>query len=207
MSNNKEEDKDAYKNIVIYMNNERPGTLLTYAWNLCGKKDACSVNMTSMNSLGFTLDVLNKSKESTTCEYKFALELSSSSQATSVLMDLHEVSSLSSFPPGLAGYFSILLWLIFFVGNANKIELGTFNFFIDLVLILVRKQIYATYGLIFMIVSHSMEALYVFYLCYQMKMPFSIIMSWCSLDLLLGLPTTQQVKLLHTVTTKKRKSN
>jgi hypothetical protein len=204
MTNN-QEDKDAYTNIVTYMNNERPGTLLTYAWNLCGKNNACYAIMTSMNSIGFTLDVSTKSKKTSTCEYKFALELSSPNQARSILMDLHEVSSVTTFPP--EGYFSILLWLIFFIGNANKTNLGSFGYLNDLVLMILRKQIYATYGLIFLIVSHSLESLYVFYLCYQMKMPLSIIMSWCSLDLLLGFPTTQQVKLLHSVTTKKRKSN
>lgn len=197
-------------NIVQHINEERPEALLLLAWNLYSKKDAVKCVLINLDANGFVLDILHsKETPKETVIYEFPKgPIKDSKTMVKTFGDLlTRHSGGFNWPPTIAQYVLIVAYIIILTAAASDVDLQRYPILVNLqpyALMIFRKPIYAINFLIICIVAHTLEALYVGYLCSMMTIPKNSIVSWVSMTLIFGAPTTLKILSLSKVA-KKRK--
>ena len=197
--------------LAEYLNEERPEALLLLAWNLFGRKSASKCVMTNVTEKGFFLDVSwGKSKTVESISYTFPdgpiMDAKKLKLFVSKLLVRH---SGASWPPGFTPFIVVLFWIISLIAVASEKDLQKYPYLSLLqpyALIIFRRQINATFGLLITIIGHTIEAMYVAFLCSKTSIPKSSSISWVGLTLILGYPTTCQVMLFSKIAAKKSRS-
>lgn len=191
-----------------YLNEERPHAILLLVWNLFGRKTAVKCVMADVDEMGFVLNVsYGKSKQAESISYSFPHgPIKDSEKLKLSVCKLLARHSRASFPPGLAPWIVIALWVMMLIAAASEKDLQRYPYLSILqpyTLLIFRQPIYAVYSLLITIVGHTVEGMYVAFLCNKINIPKSSNVSWVALTLLIGYPTTRQVLQLSHVATKK----
>lgn len=199
---------DEGRNIVDFLNEERPEALLLLSWNLFHKADATKAVMVGVDGDGFVMNnYFHGTKPSEPVAYAFP-EGPQTDQTVIKRMigKLLVRNSGASLPSGAVTAIAALLWLVQIAGAAGDADLEKYPILATMqpfVLMLYRQRIYAMYSLIFMVVAHALEALYVCYLCNVIGMAGTSIVTWVALTFFMGYPTTS--KVMHLAKIAKRK--
>jgi len=200
-------ESDVFNDIVKYMNSQRDVTLLLYAWNLLGIRNASYAEMKLINKDGFELDV-KIGKRSQSVYHAFKTPLKDATESRKVLMALHEKASFVSWPTGimpiivLLGYIAAFLAIIPYQDLMNiKILESMKEYSLKYIF---GSSTTASVVLVTTLLAHSIEAIYTYYLCTQhIKLSRANSLTWVSLCLILGYPVTADVIYLSKVATKK----
>ena len=197
--------------LAEYLNEERPDALLLLAWNLFGKKNASKCVMADVTEKGFLLNISSgKSETVESISYIFPdgpiMDAKKLKLFISKLLMRH---SSASWPPGLTPFIVVVFWIISLISVASERDLQKYPYLSLLqpyALMIFRQPIYATYSVLITIVGHTIEAMYVAFLCSKTSIPKSSSISWVGLTLILGYPTTCQVMLFSKIAMKKSRN-
>lgn len=209
------DSKEIFQRIIGYMNEQRPDTLLLFAWNLFGYKNASQATMTAIDNNSFTLVIKNKSfipiyHHNVTKTYNFNPPLLNPNESRDRLVRLSEKYSYCPWPSGGAGYITVGIWIALIFSMIQAKELLEFQFFRTIrnyALKLFGSAENAAFIFVIMIVLHVAELIYNLYLLKDITLTSAAKQSWVYLILLLGLPVTMQVFTLSSVAAKKSKKN
>ena len=197
------------KGLADYLNEERPDALLLLAWNYYRKRSAVKSVISEITDKGFHLKLSygkNIPEESVTYEFPGG-SVKDASKLKITIGKLLISHSGASMPPAVTSFAVIMLWIVILIGAASERDLMKYPFLSYVqpyVMVIFRKSIYAVYALFAMIIAHTLEGLYVGYLCNTLSMPKSSGVSWVGLAFLMGYPTTSQVMLLAHIGRKKK---
>jgi hypothetical protein len=200
--------KEIFNEIYSSINEEQPDCLLLLAWNLFEKNEAKKCVMTALEEKGFTIDVFypgSKAKESVS--YVFPDGPVESSKVSTVLGKLFIKNSGVSWPPGIMPFIVSFFWVFALIAAASEKDLVKYPILLFIhpyALMIFRESKYAIYALFFTIFAHTLEGLYVTYLCSVIKMPKTSIITWVSMVMIMGYPSLSQVMLLAHVAKNKK---
>jgi Domain of unknown function (DUF4499) len=205
----KNKETDEGRNIVDFLNEERPEALLLLSWNLFHKKDATKAVMVGVDGDGFVMNnSFPGSKPTEPSAYAFPEGPQTDQKVIKRMIGKLLVrNSGASLPPGAATAIMTLLWLIQIAGAAGDADLEKYPILATLqpyALMFYQQRIYAMYSIILMVIAHAFEALYVCYLCNVMGMTGTSNVTWVALTLFMGFPTTTQVMLLAKTAKRKK---
>lgn len=200
-------ESDIYKDIMIYMNNNRDVTLLLYTWKLLGIKNATYAQMISIDENGFNLDV-KIGKKSESHYYKFKKQLKDATESRKVLMNLHNEASFVTWPTGIMPIVVLLVYIFMFIAIIPYQDLMEIKFLENLKefsLKIFGSSNTASIALITTLIAHGIEGLYTFYLCTQhIKLSRANSITWVALTLILGYPVLSNALYLSKVSNKNK---
>jgi hypothetical protein len=200
-------ESDIYKDIMIYMNNNRDVTLLLYTWKLLGIKNATYAQMISIDENGFNLDV-KIGKKSESHNYKFKKPLKDATESRKVLMNLHDKASFVTWPTGIMPIIVLLVYILMFIAiipNQDLMNIQLLENLQEFSLKIFRSSNTASIALITTLIAHGMEGIYTFYLCTQhIKLSKANSITWVALTLILGYPVLSNALYLSKVAIKNK---
>ena len=205
----KNEMKEEGRNIVDFLNEERPEALLLLSWNLFHKKDATRAVMVGIDGDGFVMNSsFPGSKPTESVAYAFP-DGPQTDQKTIKRMigKLLVRNSGATFPTGPWMTIMFIFWLMQIAGAAGDADLEKYPVLATLqpfALIVFRERIFAMYCIIAVVAAHILEALYVCYLCNVMGMAGTASATWIASALIMGFPTTSQVIMLSKIAKRKK---
>jgi hypothetical protein len=207
------EDKEIYTRIIGYMNEQRPETLLLFAWNLFGYVNASQAVMTSIDAKSFTLQIKNQSfipmmHKTVMKTYNFNPPLLNASESRDRLVRLSDKYSYCPFPSGGGPYITIMLWLTIIFGIIQAKELLQYEWIRwmhEKSMSIFGSPENAAYALALVIILHSLELVYMLYIFRNLKLPSDAKQSWINKMLFLGVPVTMLAWTLTSVTKKQSK--
>ena len=192
---------EALSNAAEYMNEEQPQLVLLFAWNYYGKLSAKRAKIVDMSRTGFVMsfsyssDRLTGSADDETAPYHFPTPIESPNCISKVLGDLFNQYSKVCYPDAGLALIMIALWVILLIAVANDVDVFRYPsiaVFRDAIIQAVSPQI-ATYALIFLIVAHTFEGVYVSYLCQdKVGITKNAVITWIMMTLVMGYPTTSK---------------
>lgn len=195
--------------LVDLLNAEREEALLLLSWNLFRKKNARKCVMMSVDAKELIVDIYCGSSDVPERRVHTFTDGPLKDHATIITTvgKLFTGYSGASLPDGFSFVIVSILWLALIAGAATEEDMINYDILGHLqpyVLLLFKKTIYAFYGLILVMVAHTLEALYVSYLCNVIGLNTTSNLSWVALTLFMGYPTTSQVMTLARLAKRKK---
>ena len=189
-----------FRNTAEYMNLERPQNLLLLAWNYFGKIHATAAEIESITDQGCNMFIYTEAeKEHVFLPFsKDDVPITDVTKLASILSKLFNKYSNACRPQYALGSFFVLLWAFLLLAVASEADVLRYPF-LQLIrpyaLACIRPTI-ALWALIFLILSHTVEGLYVVYLFYLANIPKHAMVSWVSMTFIFGWPYTSKAMLL-----------
>ena len=189
-----------FRNTTEYMNSERPQNLLLLAWNYFGKINATKAEIESMTEQGCNMIIYSgeKSEQAFLPFPQHDVPITDVTKIASILGKLFNKYSNACRPPYAVGSIFVLLWAFLLLAVASEADVVRYPFLQLLrpyALACIRPTI-ALWMLILLIISHTVEGLYVVYLSYVANIPKHAMVSWVSMTFIFGWPYTSKVILV-----------
>ena len=189
---------EACKSTAEYLNYNRPQNLLVLAWNRFGKLDAVKVQVAEIKSAGCTLTIYNTGNSQEEVYLPFLEPINDASKLGSAFQKLFNKYSYACRPPLIVGSLLVLVWFFLLLAVASEIDVMKYPWLLSIrpyALAVIRPDV-AVWALVLLIVSHTIEGLYVVYLCGRAGIPQHSISSWVSMTFIFGYPYTSKAMLL-----------
>ena len=197
---NSRQCNEVFQNTAEYMNSIQPYILLLFAWNYFGKRNAKHAQIVNLNENGVTVSVKNSAGGATEeLWYPFPNKPIKPTEVARVMGDIFSKYSGVTRPPLFLAMVFIFIWFVFIIGVTSDADVTRYPF-LEFMRPYVCKYLslsQASWGLAFLIISHTIEGLYVSYLCNVMKLPKTSMVSWVMMTFFIGYPTTSKVMELH----------
>jgi Domain of unknown function (DUF4499) len=195
--------------LVDLLNAEREEALLLLSWNLFHKKNARKCVMVGVDTKELIVDIYCGNSDTPERRVHTFSDGPLKDHATIITAvgKLFTGYSGASLPDGVSFVVLSIIWLALIAGAATEEDMINYDILGQLqpyVLLLFKKTIYAFYGLIFVMVAHTIEAFYVSYLCNVIGLNTTSNLSWVALTLFMGYPTTSQVMTLAKLAKRKK---
>ena len=190
-----------FRNTAEYMNLERPQNLLLLAWNYFGKIHATEAKIESITAHGCNMIIIYSGEKTEEVFLPFPRDdvpITDVTKIASILGKLFNKYSNACRPPYALGSSFVLLWAFLLLAVASEADVLRYPF-LQLIrpyaLAWIRPTI-ALWALILLILSHTVEGLYVVYLFYVANISKHAMVSWVSMTFIFGWPYTSKAMLL-----------
>jgi Domain of unknown function (DUF4499)/Protein of unknown function (DUF2470) len=205
---------EAFHNAVEFMNEERPQLVLLFVWNYFGKRSAQGARIVTMNQTGLTLSV-RYTKERTrnpadeeVVHYNFPKPIENPKEISRTLGDLFNRYSSVCYPDPVVTIVMVALWVFLLLSVATDVDVDRYpyiRYLRNFAIKMISSQL-ATIALVFLILAHTFEGLYVGYLCQEkIDIAKSKVSSWIMMTLIMGYPTTSKAVQLAQIAEKAQK--
>ena len=188
---------EACKSTADYLNSNRPQNLLVLAWNRFGKLNAVKVQIAEINSTGSTLIVCSSDNEEEVF-LPFPEPITDASKLVPAFQKLFNKYSYACRPPLIVGSILVLIWSFLLFAVASEVDAVKYPWLLSLrpyALAVIRPDI-AVWALVVLIVSHTIEGIYVVHLCSRANLPQHAVNSWVSMTFIFGYPYTSKAMQL-----------
>lgn len=206
--------EEALRNAADFMNEERPQLVLLFVWNHFGKLRAKSAKIAKMSRTGLVLSVcytdqkLSKVADEETASFNFPTPIDDPKNISRVLGTLFNEHSGVCYPDAVMALLMSFVWLLLLFAVATDVDVSRYPFISDFRRFAVNAldPKLASWGLIFLIVAHTFEGLYVAFLCQEkIGIAKSKVVTWIMMTLIMGYPTASKVILLAKMAEKAKK--
>jgi hypothetical protein len=192
-------------------NEDNPHNLLLLAWNLMQRRNATSATMIAISESGFILEITLQgglfSKDETkrfTHKYEEAVvDEKEFREYFKKLVARSNAPSISSFFATVWAWFVLMMWTVLATRytadeatiTRTSVFYGYYVVYQSSLFFFVEKQ-NAIIALALLVFSHTVEALYVAYVCLSMGFGWMAVISWSFATFIIGYPVITRLMLL-----------
>ena len=193
--------------LCVTANSSATVDTLLIAWNIIGQTDAVSARVTAIDSDGVTVraecrNSYTGKQYTETGKFEFTSPAENKTAVQSELDKMASRSRVVSWPPGPGALLSaaLLIGCLSCTAEINPAVTSIYLQKIQAVSMIALGSIHnARIAVCLILVSHTLEALYVATICNRLKFTKFQTATWLSMVVLLGYPCTSRAKYLDTV--------